>query len=52
MKEERRISYSVLRGRYRYKRSDLEQLLRDRRVVSNPETPDELRQGYQSNQKR
>jgi hypothetical protein len=49
MKKERFISYSILRGRYRYKRSDVEQILHDRRIVSNPETPDELRQEYQSN---
>jgi hypothetical protein len=42
MKKERKISFSVLRGRYRYKQSDVEQLLRRRHVVSNPETRDEL----------
>jgi len=44
LKKERLISYSMLRGRYRYKHSDVEKILRDRVVVSNPETLDELRQ--------
>ena len=44
LKKERLISYSILRGRYRYKNSDVEQILRDRLIVSNPETLDELRQ--------
>jgi len=44
LKKERLISYSMLRGRYRYKLSDVEQILRDRVVVSKPETLDELRQ--------
>ena len=47
LKKERLISYSVLRGRYRYKQSDVAQILRDRTVVSNPETLNELRQTYQ-----
>jgi excisionase family DNA binding protein len=42
MKKERKISFSVLRGRYRYKQSDVERLLGERHVVSNPETRDEL----------
>ena len=47
LKKERVISYSMLRGRYRYKHSDVEKILRDRVVVSNPETLDELRQTIQ-----
>jgi hypothetical protein len=39
MKKERLISYSVLRGRYRFKRSDVEQILQNRIVLSNPELP-------------
>ena len=46
LKKERQIPYSILRGRYRYKQSDVEKLLRDRVVVSNPETLGEIRQGY------
>jgi len=46
LKKERLISYSMLRGRYRYKRSDIEQIMRDGLVVSNPETLDELRQTF------
>ena len=46
LQKERQIPYSILRGRYRYKQSDVEKVLRDRVVVSNPETLEEIRQGY------
>ena len=52
MKKERLISYSILRGHYRYKSSDVEQILYGRLVVSNPETSDELRQTYSVNHKK
>ena len=38
LQKERLISYSVLRGRYRYKKSDVERILHDRVIGSNPET--------------
>ena len=44
MKKERRISYSIFRGQCRFKYSDVEKLLHERVIVSNPATPDELRQ--------
>jgi excisionase family DNA binding protein len=46
MQKERLISYSILRGRYRFKQSDVEQFLHDRVVVSNPEALNEQRQTY------
>jgi len=52
LKKERQIPYSILRGRYRYKQSDVEKLLRDRVVVSNPETLEELRQLYPAHYKK
>jgi translation initiation factor IF-2 len=44
LRQERLIGYSVLRGRYRFKQSEVEKILRERLIVSNPETADELRQ--------
>ena len=38
LQKERLISYSILRGRYRYKKSDVERILHDRVIGSNLET--------------
>ena len=46
LQKERLISFSVLRGRYRYKQSDVDNFLHERVIVSNPETLDELRKTY------
>jgi len=46
LQKERLITYSVLRGRYRYKQSDVEQALRNKVIVSTPETLNELRKTY------
>ena len=46
LQKERLITYSVLRGRYRYKQSDVELALREKVFFSNPETLDELRKTY------
>ena len=46
MKKERKIGYSVLRGRYRYKHADVEKILNEKHVVSTPETFAVLRQIY------
>jgi len=46
LQKERLITYSVLRGRYRYKQSDVEQALREKVFYSSPETLDELRKTY------
>jgi excisionase family DNA binding protein len=52
MKNERLIGYSSLRGHYRFKNSDVEQILHDRQVVPNPETAEELRQVYKLHHKK
>jgi excisionase family DNA binding protein len=44
LRKERILGYSVVRGQYRFKRSDVEKILNERHVVSNPKTLDELRQ--------
>jgi len=49
LQKERLISYSTLRGRYRFKRSDVEQFLHNRVIVSQPETLNEKRQTYSAN---
>ena len=46
MIRERSIGYSCVRGRYRFKHSDVEQFLSGNYVVSNPKTFEELRQAY------
>ena len=46
LRKERLIGYSNVRGHYRFKESDVEQILHGRLVVPNPETMDELRQSY------
>ena len=46
MIKERLIGYSFLRGRYRFKKSEVEQMLLGNHVVSHPETFEELRQPY------
>ena len=43
LQKERLISYSVLRGRYRYKRSDVEQFLYNNIIAASPETGGEQR---------
>jgi excisionase family DNA binding protein len=45
----RLIGFSVLRGRYRFKQSDVEKILHERHTVSCPQTFEELRQSYQIN---
>jgi len=52
LQKERLISYSTLRGRYRYKKSDVEQVLHDSIIVASPETLNEMRQSFPSNFKR
>ena len=49
LQKERLISYSTLRGRYRFKKSDVEQYLHNRVIVSQPETLNDLRQTYPAN---
>ena len=44
LRKERLISYSVFRGRCRFKESEVEQIMRERVIVANPETLDEMRQ--------
>jgi excisionase family DNA binding protein len=44
MRKERLIGFSNLRGHYRFKQSDVEQILQGRLVVSDPETFEEMRQ--------
>jgi excisionase family DNA binding protein len=46
LRKERLIAYSNVRGHYRFKQSDVDKILNERRVVSHPETMDELRQIY------
>jgi predicted DNA-binding transcriptional regulator AlpA len=46
MKNERLISYSVFRGHCRFRQSDVEAIINGQRVVSNPETFEEMRQSY------
>lgn len=46
LRKERLIGYSNVRGHYRFKESDVEQILHGRLVVPNPETMNELRQSY------
>ena len=46
LQKERLISYSTLRGRYRYKQSDVEQVLRDNVIVSSPESFEGLMQSF------
>ena len=43
LQKERLISYSVLRGRYRYKRSDVEQFLHNNVIAASPEMCGEQR---------
>ena len=52
LQKERLISFSVLRGRYRYKQSDVDKFLHERVIVSNPETLEELRQLYPAHYKK
>jgi excisionase family DNA binding protein len=44
LRKERVIGYSNVRGHYRFKQSDVEQILNGRLIVPNPETFDEMRQ--------
>jgi excisionase family DNA binding protein len=46
LRKERLIGYSNVRGHYRFKESDVEQILHGRLIVPNPETMDELRQTF------
>ena len=52
LQKERLISYSVLRGRYRYKKSDVEQVLRDSIITASPETLNEMMQNYPATHKK
>jgi excisionase family DNA binding protein len=49
LRKERIIGYSIVRGQYRFRKSDVEKILNERHVVSNPKTLDELRQPLQIN---
>ena len=44
MRKDRLIGFSNLRGHYRFKQSDVEQILNERLVESDPETFEEMRQ--------
>jgi excisionase family DNA binding protein len=46
LRKERLIGYSTVRGQYRFKQSDVEQIFNERLIVPNPKTVDELRQTY------
>ena len=46
LRKERLIGFSSLRGRCRFRLSDVEKILNERVVVSHPETFDQLRQNY------
>jgi len=46
LRKERLIGYSTVRGQYRFKESDVEQILHGRLVVSHPENFEELRHTY------
>jgi excisionase family DNA binding protein len=48
LRKERLITYSVVRGQFRFKESDVAQIMNESIVVANPETFEELRQGYRS----
>ena len=44
LRKEELIGFSIVRGHYRFKRSDVEQILNERLIVPNRETLDEMRQ--------
>ena len=44
LRKEELIGYSNVRGHYRFKQSDVEQILNERLIVPNPETLNEMRQ--------
>jgi excisionase family DNA binding protein len=46
LRKERLLAYSFVRGQYRFKESDVEKIVNERLVVSNPETLDEFRQNF------
>ena len=52
LRKERKIAYSIVRGHYRFKQSDVEQFLNENVVIANPETFEEIRQAYQTIYKR
>ena len=46
LRKENLISYSLMRGRCRYRISDIETALNDKLIVCNPHTLDEFRKNY------
>lgn len=48
LRSERVINYSMLRGRCRHKSSEIERILNERVVSSNPKTLDEIRESYRN----
>ena len=52
LRTDREIDYSMLRGRCRYRLSEIERVLNDRIISSNPKTLEELREGYLSSNNR
>ena len=52
LRTDREIDYSMLRGRCRYRLSEIERVLNDRIISSNPKTLEELREVYLSSNNR
>lgn len=46
LRKENLISYSMLRGRCRYKLSEIERGLNEKIIVCDPHTPDEFRRNF------
>ena len=46
MRSEQRIGYVVLRGKCRYRQSEIDRLLEDCTVVENAATPEELKRNH------
>lgn len=51
LRKDNLISYSLMRGRCRYRLSDIERALNERLITCNPKTLDEFRKNYLLNAK-
>ena len=52
LRTERTIEFSIIRGRYRYRLSEINRILKEHIIAYNPKTLEELTSGFKVNNRR